>query len=883
MAEENLSVIYDHKLKTAMIDLVNRVVKLPVLNDLDGEIYEGFVSHEIGHALFTPTSWYVGFQIKYPKIPNSFLNIVDDIRINSLVKKRYPGCVKVFSRYYSKLYNIGMFGGVDNNSHFLDRCNVAFKAGSIAGMVFADDEMPWVYRLNSVKTPEEAEEYILDLHKWLKEKKRKQKEEEEQARQAAQKDAEQHENQDQQEQDGSEGEDDSSESNDEGDSSESNEGDEGDEDEESSDKEDKQSGEEESSDQGNDESGSSDAGEQGEDETDETGSSGNEDGDSDDEDETSEASGGSSSDDSDESNKEGSDSTEDASDSSNESTESTSDQSSESPDKVGEQSTSDTSDDSSSDTSPSSSNEDDGEEEAPTSQDQFDENFQNTMVQDLDKPNGESHNLIFKNLFTYEDLVSHGTVVPAEKLVSYLRNPTRKFMHGETEQEAWDNLENKFMKKSGDSFESFVKEITPIVNNMVKIFMQKKSAKESIKTQQSKLGVLDMQKLHAYKYDDDVFLTDMVHMAGQNHGFIMYLDFSGSMHTTIFNAYKNILVLSLFCRKVNIPFTVYTFTSLSESQVSNVKYYNQLIQIKKGEQENVIGAKENFLDLMMYEILNSELNKKNYELLASKLYTYTKVRQVMVTTKGSYLRSEGYDHRYVIFNMQGTPLTVTMAFITPVLTTRFIRKYSIEKCVTFFVTDGDQTDDLNFYNPKRGGMSNFWKGEVYHIKNEFTGESVTLSHDNEQKMKISTGVAKYYLRDRMRMEDLVLEFLYDSYVKVTGSKIFRVRIHTTATDRFQSTKRDALIYLEKYLDVSRNTLETIYTNFMKDHILHIDSSENSEHFLIRDEVFNPVQISSDLKSVVKGDAKAAAREFAKSSKNLMKCRFFFNKIIEIAA
>ena len=44
-----------------------------------------FVGHEVGHALFTPN------EDLYDGIPHSFVNIVEDVPIEKLMKRRYAG------------------------------------------------------------------------------------------------------------------------------------------------------------------------------------------------------------------------------------------------------------------------------------------------------------------------------------------------------------------------------------------------------------------------------------------------------------------------------------------------------------------------------------------------------------------------------------------------------------------------------------------------------------------------------------------------------------------------------------------------------------------------------------------------------------------------
>ena len=109
---------------------------------------------------------------------------------------------------------------------------------------------------------------------------------------------------------------------------------------------------------------------------------------------------------------------------------------------------------------------------------------------------------------------------------------------------------NKFRTSSGK-----------IINYMVKEFERKKAADEYKRTSVDKTGILNVTKLHEYKYSDDLFLKRAIVHDGKNHGLVFLLDWSASMHYHLENTIKQLLSLVWFCNKVNIPFEVYAFTS----------------------------------------------------------------------------------------------------------------------------------------------------------------------------------------------------------------------------------------------------------------------------------------------------------------------------------
>ena len=73
LATENLVVEHDSNAKTASFDTENRVLKLPVLNTENENVYNMFCAHEVGHALQTPQQW----KHDVPDdLPFDFVNVV---------------------------------------------------------------------------------------------------------------------------------------------------------------------------------------------------------------------------------------------------------------------------------------------------------------------------------------------------------------------------------------------------------------------------------------------------------------------------------------------------------------------------------------------------------------------------------------------------------------------------------------------------------------------------------------------------------------------------------------------------------------------------------------------------------------------------------------
>ena len=101
MATENITVQHS-KIPTARFDTANRVLYLPIWQDMTGVIYDLFCGHEVGHALYTPPEgWHTAVSNNAKgKNYKSFLNVVEDARIEKKVKRKYPGLSSAFKQAY---------------------------------------------------------------------------------------------------------------------------------------------------------------------------------------------------------------------------------------------------------------------------------------------------------------------------------------------------------------------------------------------------------------------------------------------------------------------------------------------------------------------------------------------------------------------------------------------------------------------------------------------------------------------------------------------------------------------------------------------------------------------------------------------------------------
>lgn len=178
MATENL-VVEQRKVQTASFDVKNRVLVIPQLDkNISGHLYDLFVGHEVGHALYTPIDGLL--KARDMKLPQSVTNVVEDSRIERKVKYKYPGLRNSFVKAYKELLEKDFFGtqGVDLNTlPFLDRMNLFCKGGPAQGIKFSKYEKELVEMVESTETYDDVirvSKLVADYSKEEKEAKRQQ-------------------------------------------------------------------------------------------------------------------------------------------------------------------------------------------------------------------------------------------------------------------------------------------------------------------------------------------------------------------------------------------------------------------------------------------------------------------------------------------------------------------------------------------------------------------------------------------------------------------------------------------------------------------------------------------------------------------------------------
>ena len=168
LSEEDIHVVYK-QMETAYFNPKDRELGLPIWDEskTTNDVEDLMVCHEIAHALWTPLDMLEKAVVR--GINHSFVNIVEDARIERMVQEKYRGSIAVFKRGYRDLTALDFFGIGDKDVsklNLIDRINLYFKKQDVT---FSDEENVWVKRVAETKTPDDVLDLAEALYNWMEE------------------------------------------------------------------------------------------------------------------------------------------------------------------------------------------------------------------------------------------------------------------------------------------------------------------------------------------------------------------------------------------------------------------------------------------------------------------------------------------------------------------------------------------------------------------------------------------------------------------------------------------------------------------------------------------------------------------------------------------
>ena len=580
LATENL-IVEHRKVPTASFDLKNRKITLPMWQDITPEIQELLYGHEIGHALDTPVE-YIDSHKEGGKEFGSFLNVVEDARIERMIKDRYPGLRKSFAIGYRQFVERDFFEIKDkdvNKLLLIDRINLHFKIGAFANIQFQNaEENAFVQEIENAQTFDQVKDIATRLYDYCKgelEQRNKEAEEKNAQRQR------------------------------------------GDIDEE----EDFGGFDEDDFDDYSDESG-------------------------------------------------------------------------------------DVEDQNPEDFEP----ETDGRDSKSGYSNEFDDDY--SEDDELSEYGGTVKSITDESLAKALTQLVEDRKVAIGVLPSQAKSKAKEYIVH------WKELQNKFFiddyYTDEDGYDntllnSFEQRNKNAINYLAKEFEMRKKASENRRITVADSGKLDTNKLHTYKFNDDIFRKIGSIAAGKNHGVVIFVDWSGSMSDNIDGTIEQLLTLTTFCRKVNIPFDVYAFST----------HYNHEFE---GERYTPVFGELNFYEnFSLLNILSSSMKNATYRKFANDLLNFAKCHNSPGSRYYQYSRKYHYANIRHEMNLGGTPLNATIK-VAPSIINDFRKRTRTEIVNVTFITDGEDADTMYTVSPgslpERIGQP--MSSEVSYIQDEDT-------------------------------------------------------------------------------------------------------------------------------------------------------------------
>lgn len=249
------------------------------------------------------------------------------------------------------------------------------------------------------------------------------------------------------------------------------------------------------------------------------------------------------------------------------------------------------------------------------------------------------------------------------------------------------------------AYGKFNNKFNSIIQNMVESFMRKKQSANYYRSSVSRTGVLNMEKIHEYKYNEDLFLSVVNNRDGDKYGVVFNLDYSGSMAQHILSTVEQTLILAMFCKRVGIPFHVNLFHQ--EKPESVFGRYEDRVQKLEKNKAYFIGDATN-VKVIDEKTKKSDMVKAMGHLLLAAAWTNN-----VCFESDEYLNGVDREIFSKIWDSPFTSLTGTpynssvIGLVQDVIPA--VRK-RCDKLVYINLTDGSPTDNLYYAYKKYDGQ-----------------------------------------------------------------------------------------------------------------------------------------------------------------------------------
>ena len=176
IASENITVQHN-QVKTASFDTLNRILTLPIFKVQSGDVYDMLIAHECSHALWTPTDGWA--KIADDNELRSYVNVLEDCRIDKKIQNKYPGVVRNYLNGFDIMNSQDFFGidGKDINTDLMlmDKINLYYKSSKRLPFSFAPEDKLWLSKVDNLKSFNDVVKLAKLLLNWQKKQIKKMK------------------------------------------------------------------------------------------------------------------------------------------------------------------------------------------------------------------------------------------------------------------------------------------------------------------------------------------------------------------------------------------------------------------------------------------------------------------------------------------------------------------------------------------------------------------------------------------------------------------------------------------------------------------------------------------------------------------------------------
>jgi hypothetical protein len=387
--------------------------------------------------------------------------------------------------------------------------------------------------------------------------------------------------------------------------------------------------------------------------------------------------------------------------------------------------------------------------------------------------------------------------------------------------------EDEFCSVKTEEYLQIRRESNKVVSYLVKEFEMRKNADQLKRATTAKTGDLDMKKLFSYGFSEDIFKKVTVVPGGKSHGLVMFLDWSGSMSDHIANTMKQLLNLTFFCKKVNIPFEVYTFVEDIDTE------HNYQPKPKAGDLRTKTFG--------LCNILSSRMSAAEFTYAGSALVAMSGCGASNRRTRQPYWMS-----------MSGTPLNEAVIAAMEIIP-HFQKNYKLQIVNTVFLTDGEGSPLSESYIDNEGNTDYYSR---YNKKTLVIRDPVTR-HQEVMKPN-SNGFSQ--------TSSLIRLLKKRTNCNIVGFYVLNVKaLNGTAGNMFFPD------YNERY---------SVKEQFRKDKFFVVQNTGFDEYYLLRS---NGLDTDEDATFEVKENAtkRGIVSAFSKYAGNRINNRVILNRFINL--